>query len=116
MYLVLILRIRRPVSNSPSAGDLIGLIEPSIQHTKIQYPVDARFHPAGAAGLFAAAGCVQPKVDPLHHIPSNFNSIVLEENQALRKRRVARQLDYLANERFARMILWMRLAGDHNLD
>ncbi len=97
------------------AGNIIGFIEPSIQHAEIQYAIHARFHAAGAAGFFSAAGIVQPEIDALHHFARDLNAVVLNKDQTLGDFRVARHGHNLADQRLAFVIFGMRFARNDNL-
>ena len=112
---ILVLGIRFAVADGPTAGQVGGFVPPAIQDAEVEDAVDAGLHAAGAAGLFAAAGIVQPEVDALHQLAGHLHVVVFEEDDVLPEVGIAGILDDLADQRLAGRILGMGFAGDNDL-
>src|SRR6185437_5215513 len=102
--------------DSPPVGSVITFNPPSIEDAEVQHAVQGGFHAAGAAGLHRKARSVQPNVDALDEILRHMHFIIFNESDAAAQFVIMAEVQHLMNEVSTRLIGWMGLAGEDELD
>ena len=115
--LILVFRVLVFLSRAdgPTGSRTVSLCPPSVQDTHVKGAVRNRLHPTRAAGLHRPPRRVQPDVRSLNHVPCYVDVVVLEEDHSVPERLFVDVLHDVLDDRLARHVLRVRLAGKDDL-
>src|SRR5258708_13554641 len=103
------------LADGPAVLPVVALVPPAIQNAAIRQPVHRGLLAAGAAGFVGSDWIVQPHICTRNEITGHIDIVVLQKDHLATKGIAAREAIDLLNQVFARLIGWMRLASEDNL-
>ena len=102
-------------ADGPARVQLTRLGPPAVLNADVERPVEGGLHARGAAGLLGTAGVVKPDIAALDQKAGDVHIVVLEEEDAAGKRLLAGQVNDLADQLLAGIVVRMGLAGEEDL-
>jgi hypothetical protein len=99
----------------PAVQAVVRLEPPPVERAELRHRVEARLHPAGAAGLERRPWQVHPQVHALDHPVRQVELVVLEKRDAPFEPGVSREPVHLLEHLLPVLVGRVRLAGEHDL-
>ena len=115
LVLRLLVGIGAALADGPAVLAVVALRPPAVEHAPVGHAVQRRLLAAGAAGLAGAGRVVEPDVHPLVEEARRLHVVVFDEDHLARELRRAGQAVDLLDERLARLVGRVRLAGEDEL-